>query len=80
MKTEYLPFTEEMIPAAGVLLAKRHACNRKSLPLLPARFEDPQMAVKAIEARRKQKHKNGYVAFQDGKMVAYLFGETTNDP
>jgi len=36
--------------------------------------------VKAIEARRKEKHKNGYAAFQDGKMVAYLFGETTNDP
>jgi len=79
MKTEYLPFTEEMISAAAVLLAKRHARNRKSLPLLPVRFEDPQIAVKAIEARRKEKHKNGYAAFQDGKMVAYLFGETTTN-
>ena len=57
MKTEYVPFTEEMIPAAGALLAKRHACSRRSLPLLPARFEDPHMAVKAIEARRLGKER-----------------------
>jgi hypothetical protein len=80
MKIEYLPFTEAMIPAAAGLLAERHACNRKSLPLLPARFEAPQAAVKAIEALWKEKHKNGYAAFQDGKMVAYLLGETTTHP
>jgi GNAT superfamily N-acetyltransferase len=80
MKTEFLPFTNEMIPDAGKLLAARHACNRKRLPLLPARFEDPGVAAKAVEALWQQKHRNGFAAFRDGKIVAYLIGETTTDP
>jgi hypothetical protein len=77
MKTEYLPFTENMIPEAGRLLAERHTRNRKVLPLLPARFEDPQLAAKAVETLWQKKLKNGYVAFRDGKMTAYLIGEMT---
>lgn len=50
MKTEYLSFTEDMIPDAGKLLADRHARNRKVIPLLPVRFEDQQIATKAVEA------------------------------
>jgi hypothetical protein len=45
--------------------------------LLPARFEDPQVAAKAIETLWQKKLKNGYVAFRDGKMTAYLIGEMT---
>ncbi len=80
MKTKYLPFTESMLPNAGRLLAERHARHRKSLPLLPARFEDPQIATKAVEALWHKKLKNGYAAFRDGKMIAYLIGETTTQP
>jgi len=80
MKTEYLPFTEEMLREAGHLLAQRHARNRKQLPLLPKRFEDLQVARKAVEALWKEKLKNGYAAFRDGRMVAYLLGETTTQP
>jgi len=76
MKIEYVQFTEKMIPDAGMLLSDRHACNRRSLPLLPARFEDPQVAVKAIENLWQRKFKNGYAAFRDGEMIAYLVGET----
>ena len=80
MKTEYLPFTEEMLREAGHLLTQRHARNRKTLPLLPKRFEDLQVARKAVEALWKEKLKNGYAAFQNGRMVAYLIGETTTHP
>ena len=80
MKIEYLPFTNEMIPLAGRLLAEQHACNRQSLPLLPARFEDPQVAVKAVEALWQKKLKTGFAAFRGGKMVAYLIGENTTHP
>ena len=76
MKTEYLPFTKDMIPNAGKLLADRHTRNRRSLPLLPARFEEPQVAVKAIETLWQKKTRNGYAAYRDGKMNAYLIGET----
>jgi hypothetical protein len=49
--------------------------HRKTLPLLPARFEDPQIATQVITELWKTKLKNGYAAFRDGKMVAYLIGE-----
>jgi len=75
MKTELVPFTESMLPDAGRLLAQRHARNRKILPLLPARFEDRQVAAKAVEVLWQKKLKNGFAAFRDGKMIAYLIGE-----
>ncbi len=80
MKAEYLPFKEEMVPDAGRLLAKRHKRNREQLSLLPARFEAPEATTKAVEALWKEKFKSGYAAFQAGKMIAYLLGETTTDP
>ena len=76
MKTEFLPFADNMIPEAGKLLAARHARNRKVLPLLPVRFEEPAVATKAVEALWQKKSKNGFAAFRNGKMVAYLIGET----
>ena len=80
MKTELLPFTSEMIPDAGSLLAGRHARNRKRLPLLPARFEDPQIAAKAVESLWQSKFRNGYAAFRNGKMAAYLIGDFEDQP
>jgi ribosomal protein S18 acetylase RimI-like enzyme len=80
MKIKSVPFTSEMIPDAGKLLAERHTRNRAHLSLLPARFEDPQMASKAVEALWKEKHKYGYAAFCNERMVAYLIGETTTNP
>jgi len=80
MKTEIIPFTAEMIPSAGRLLAKRHTENRKKLPLLPARFEDPQVACQSVEATWNEKYTKGYAAFRNGKLVAYLIGSTTTNP
>ena len=71
MRIEIKSFTEEMISEAGSLLAKRHKRNRVKLPLLPTRFEDPQIATKAVEILCQKKFKNGYAAFRNGKMVAY---------
>ncbi len=75
MKIEYVPFTNEMIPKAGKLLSARHMRNRRTLPLLPARFEEPQTATQAVNALWQKKLKNGYAAFRDGRMIAYLIGE-----
>lgn len=77
MKTEILPFTKDMIAEAGMLLAQRHLRNREALSLLPARFEDPQVAKNAVETLWQVKQKNGYAAFSNGRMIAYLIGETT---
>ena len=80
MKSELLPFTNEMIPDAGNLLAQRHKCNREVLPLLPAPFEDAEATTKAIETLWQEKHTNGYAAFRAGRMIAYLIGKTTTNP
>lgn len=78
MKVEIKSFTEEMILSAGKLLAQRHKRNRMNFPLLPVRFEDPQVAAKAVSALWGTKRKNGYAAFRAGKMIAYLIGEYTD--
>jgi GNAT superfamily N-acetyltransferase len=80
VKPEYLPFSEEMIPAAGKLLAARHTQNRMSLSLLPERFEDLQVTTRAVEAQYQKKYRNGYAAFRNGQMVAYLLGEYVLQP
>ena len=80
MKTEILPFTSEMIPAAANLLAQRHKHNRQQFHLLPSRFEDYQVASRAVEALWQKKLKGGYAAFCNGTMLAYLIGETTTNP
>ena len=80
MKMELLPFKNEMIPDAGKLLAQRHSSNRDALPLLPARFEQTEIATKTVETVWQEKHRHGYAAFRNGTMIAYLIGETTTDP
>lgn len=80
MKTEYLPFSGDMIPEAGKLLARRHICNRQVLPLLPGRFEDPQVASKAVENLWQSKFRNGYAAFRNGEILAYLIGDFEDQP
>jgi GNAT superfamily N-acetyltransferase len=68
-----------MIPDAGQLLARRHACNRIKIPALPTRFEDINVASKAVAALWQEKHRGGYAAFRNGKMIAYLIGETSTE-
>jgi hypothetical protein len=66
-----------MLPQAGELLAQRHKRNRAQLPFLPARFDHPQIAVKAVGSKWESKAKNGYAAFREGAMIAFLIGEYT---
>ena len=80
MKTEFLPFKKEMIREAAVLLAKRHERNRQVFPFLPARFEQPEVAAKALGSLMEKNTTGGYAAFRNGKMVAYLMGEYTVEP
>ena len=77
MKTENIPITSEMIPAAGELLAKRHQRHRQLFPFLPPRFENPDVATKALESLMEKKMTNGYAAMRNGKLVAYLIGDHT---
>jgi GNAT superfamily N-acetyltransferase len=77
MKTELIPFTKHLLPQASNILAQRHKSNRALLPELPPRFEDAQVAAKAIETLLAKKTASGFAALRDGKLIAYLIGETT---
>jgi hypothetical protein len=72
MKTELIPFTRELLPDAGRLLAQRHHHNRLALPELPARFEEVEVTTKAIESVFGKKTTRGFGAIRHGKLVAYL--------
>jgi len=76
MKTELIPFTKELLPEAGKLLAQCHKRNRAMFPELPTRFEDASVARKAIETPWSKKTAGGFAALRDGKLIAYLIGET----
>ena len=80
MSTEILPFTQDMVPAAGELLSNRHKRNRKHLPVLSERFDNHEATSKALKVLLEKKVANGYVAMRDGKMVAYLLGDSTIEP
>src|SRR3990172_10080497 len=80
MKTENLPFTTDMIPEAGQLLAARHRRDRLALPMLPERFEQLEVAAGAVEALLGKENTSAYVAIRSGKMVAYLIGTTNVQP
>ncbi len=80
MKTELIPFKKEMISDAGMLLAQRHKRNRGFLPFLPMRFENKDVATKAVFKLFEKKTASGFATFRNGKMVAYLLGDTSNEP
>ncbi len=67
------PFDAADVPAAGRLLAERHAAHRRDEPLLAARFEDPAVAATEVEAL-VDAGATGAVAEADGELVGYLVG------
>lgn len=77
---ELIPFTHDHLPSAGGLLAARHKRSRTFFPELPERFEDTLAAAKAVETVFAKKTSFGFAALRDGKLVAYLIGETSTQP
>jgi hypothetical protein len=57
MTTYFLPFTSSLPPG---LSAPRATRNRAVFPELPARFEDIQVAVKAVETIFSKKNAFGF--------------------
>jgi GNAT superfamily N-acetyltransferase len=65
---ELLPFADEHVDDAGVLLAARHARHRAAEPLLPE-LDDP---VGAVEKEWRQEAASGVFAALNGKPLCYL--------
>ena len=68
------PFDAADVPAAGRLLAERHAAHRRAEPLLAARFEDPAVAATEVQAALDA-GATGAAAEVDGELVGYLLGQ-----
>jgi GNAT superfamily N-acetyltransferase len=73
-KLELGPFTADALDEAGRLLADRHRRQRHVEPGLVPSFEDPAVALAAIEALATGERASGAVARRDGELVGYLLG------
>jgi ribosomal protein S18 acetylase RimI-like enzyme len=71
------PFGEQHVAAAGALLARCHQRDRISRPELPARFEDPVVAARAVEDAWRAPWTSGVAAFDGERMRGFLIGELT---
>jgi GNAT superfamily N-acetyltransferase len=67
---EIVALTEDEVPAAGQLVAGRHARERRRFPLLPAAYEDPARAADLV--RRTLAVTDGVAAVDGGRLVGFL--------
>ncbi|HSD03836.1 MAG TPA: GNAT family N-acetyltransferase [Gaiellales bacterium] len=79
MTLEVLPFGEEHLSAAAVLLAERHRRHRAAEPLLPAAFEEADAAGSEIEQLLRSEGADGVVALREGHLVGYLIGAARDE-
>lgn len=79
MPIRIIPFQSEHLSEAGELLAQRHQRDRGVSPELPARFENPAIARKAIEAALQRQGASGFAALDNGRLAAYLIGDMVID-
>jgi GNAT superfamily N-acetyltransferase len=79
MPIQIVPFQKEHLAAAADLLAQRHRRERRSISELPDRFEDSTVAARAIRAALARDRAHGYVALDNGRLVAYLIGDMVID-
>jgi GNAT superfamily N-acetyltransferase len=74
-----IPFAEEHLDDAALLLAERHRLHRLAEPLLDPRFEAREAARAEIELLWRGDGSSGAVAMRAGRVVGYLLGFRRND-
>jgi GNAT superfamily N-acetyltransferase len=74
------PFETADLPAAGRLLAERHARHRLKHPLLPAEYEDPKVALVAVTAAWESEGASGSVLVDGDELTGYLLGAPKSSP
>lgn len=72
-------FQSEYLDQAACLLAGRHRVHRCTQPELPARFENPEDARRAVEAAWQRPCTSGTAAFDGSRLIGYLIGDETTD-
>ncbi|TCO34217.1 ribosomal protein S18 acetylase RimI-like enzyme [Kribbella steppae] len=74
------PFAEADLPAAAGLLAERHREHRKRHPLLPAEYEDEQVAVVEVTALWESESASGAVLLEGDELTGYVLGAPKPSP
>jgi GNAT superfamily N-acetyltransferase len=74
------PFDEADLPAAAGLLAQRHKAHRMRHPLLPADFEDEQLALVEVTAVWETESASGTVMVEGNEITGYLLGAPKPSP
>mgnify|MGYP001293452895 CR=1 FL=1 len=73
-RPEIRHFSDEHLPAAAELLARRHARDRLAEPLLPETYATQAGALSAVEAVWRMEGAAGVAAFVGERLVGYLIG------
>ena len=79
MAFEIYPFGYDFLPQAAELLAQRQRQDCATLPELPARFSDPEIARAAVQAALDRPHAAGVAAVEEGRLLGYLIGDLALD-
>jgi GNAT superfamily N-acetyltransferase len=74
------PFEEADLPAAARLLAERHKEHRKRHPLLPADYEDEQLALIEVTAVWETESASGAVLLEGDELTGYLLAAPKPSP
>jgi len=74
------PFEEADLHAAARLLAERHQTHRKRHPLLPAEYEDEQVAVVEVTAVWESEGASGAVLVEGNELTGYVLGAPKPSP
>jgi ribosomal protein S18 acetylase RimI-like enzyme len=74
-----IPFDEEHLDSAAGLLSDRHHLDRQNCLHLPARFEQPEEARRAVQAAWRKSLCSGVAALEGSRMVGYLFADAQFD-
>jgi GNAT superfamily N-acetyltransferase len=73
-RLEVAAFEDEHLGEAAVLLATRHAAQRKVEPLLSSAFEQPDNARVELEAAWQAEGASGAVAVRQGRLTGFMIG------
>lgn len=76
---ELRPFTHEMLPEAGAMLAARHAADLAAMPMIAPQYAQPQHAEAAVAALLERPHAHGVAAFAGGQLRGYMISELIFD-
>ena len=74
MAIEFVSMTGEHLAEAAGLLAARHREDRVVASILPARFENPDVAEEVLRELLAEADMAGVVALREGKLAGFLCG------